>query len=141
RCSLSGAGPSRSNARHFRSLCIQQIYCLRKTQIFRHWPEFRKDITGTNIKSLKEEDLPRERQLHARQLPVLSAHIRLLHDKAAAPIQVTKNSPPEADILLQRPIDFRDALLRGVHKQCARHSRKHLLDARWRIVAGIRSEV
>src|SRR5260370_6237267 len=64
-----------------------------------------------------------------------------MNHKAAAPVEVSENPPPDADVLEERAVNAGNAATDGVHQDVALHTGQDLFHARGRLVEGIGAEL
>src|SRR5208282_5550463 len=73
--------------------------------------------------------------------PEIVADLLLLNQEAAAPIEVSENSPPETDWLKERAVNAGNAATDGVQQHVALHAGQDLFYVRRRLVMGIGHEL
>ena len=110
-------------SRQCRFLLFQQVDGLRKRQVGRNSLEAGEDLRRLDEQVLKKQDLSSEIHRHAGNLPAIVLDFLLMNNKVAAPIQVTKNSPSEANWLEERAINARNAKAMRVDQDVSLHPR------------------
>src|SRR5271157_4034815 len=110
-------------------LFLDHFQTLGERQIGRNAPEPGESFARDDGETFYQQDSSAEVQSHVGNFPVATAHVLLVKHDTAATVEVSENSPAEADGLEERAVNAGKPVMDGIHQHVALHSGQDLFDA------------
>ena len=117
------------------------IECPEQSKVRRHRMEITVDLVDLILMFLNRRTLPVNARSMRAIAQLIVADIGLINLEMASPIEMAENAPSEAYFLKKSAIDSGNVLVLRIYQDHSLHADQYLLDMRWRVVAGIGTEL